>query len=69
MTLSLPDKAKDPGAQRCIDRIAQQLPVRANLSIIINVAAASVPNSTLFVDTADSKLKWKDSVGVVNLLY
>lgn len=31
--------------------------------------AASTANSRLFVDSADNKLKWKDSGGVVNLLY
>lgn len=31
--------------------------------------AASIPNNSLFRDTADGKLKYKDSTGVVNFLY
>lgn len=38
-------------------------------TMVGTVAAASAPNSTLFVDTADNKLKYKDAAGVVNLLY
>ena len=32
-------------------------------------SASGVTNNTLFVDSADNKLKFKDSGGVVNLLY
>lgn len=32
-------------------------------------AAASIPNNSMFRDTADGKLKYKDNSGVVNLLY
>lgn len=33
------------------------------------IAAASAQNNTLFRDSADGKLKWKDNGGVVNALY
>lgn len=33
------------------------------------VSASSVPNGTVFVDSADGKLKFKDALGVVNNLY
>lgn len=40
-------------------------------SLIFNLTqtAASAPNSSLFVDSADNKLKYKDSGGTTNLLY
>jgi hypothetical protein len=33
------------------------------------IAGGSVPNNTLFRDSADNKLKWKDNAGTVNALY
>jgi hypothetical protein len=33
------------------------------------IAGASVPNNTLFRDSADNRLKWKDNAGMVNALY
>lgn len=36
---------------------------------LTEVTAASVPVKTLFIDSADNKLKFKDYLGTVNLLY
>lgn len=45
----------------------QLIPVRIGFNG--SVTAASTNNNSLFVDSADSKLKFKDSVGTVNALY
>ena len=39
------------------------------INFLNSTAAAGVPNSCLFVDSADSKLKFKDGGGTVNALY
>lgn len=33
------------------------------------LTASDVPNGTLFIDSADNELKFKDNVGTVNQLY
>jgi hypothetical protein len=43
--------------------------VQNSLQFPSSRTAVSTPNSTLFVDSADNKLKFKDSAGTVNLLY
>lgn len=40
-----------------------------SLSFLTSIASASVSNNTLFRDSADNKLKFKDNGGVVNALY
>ncbi|HZD59522.1 MAG TPA: glycosyl hydrolase family 28-related protein [Anaerolineae bacterium] len=48
-------------------RMSTSLPV-TNLTIVKQVAAASVPNGTIFEDSADGKLKYKNLAGTVQVL-
>lgn len=41
----------------------------ASFSNFISVESSTIPNNSMFVDSADGKMKFKDSVGTVNILY
>jgi hypothetical protein len=48
----------------------QELEFQLQLALALPKGAASTfTNETLFIDTADNKLKFKDSSGTTNLLY
>jgi len=47
----------------------QNIPFYAREIILPEISSSEAPKRSLFIDSSDSKIKFKDSSGIVNTLY